>query len=164
MPGFRKGCTCLQYLLFVFPFFMFQIKPSAPFEVQNRHDYFSPHTSPCPEDASSVRFWCTSGGAFSEAETTRIKATAEAGIDSSADGLASMLAPDPTLGDGSRCANGPSLKALVDISALDAPAADAAAPKAKARGKAKAKAKAVAQQVPKTLDEQRAALSALAFG
>lgn len=122
----------------------------------------TPHPDPdCPEDPSSVRFWCTSGGTFSEAETTRITATSEANIASSADGLASMIASDPTFGDGSRCANGPTLKSLVDLSTADPPAD--AAPKAKAKTKAKTKAKAVAQQVPKTPDEQRAALSALAF-
>eukprot|EP00438_Fugacium_kawagutii_P035483 Skav230561 [mRNA] locus=scaffold2372:43399:46640:+ [translate_table: standard] len=117
----------------------------------------TPHPDPdCPEDPSSVRFWCTMGGSFSEAEMTRVTATATADIASSAEGLSSLVGADPTLGDGSRCANGPSLKSLVDLS--DAGTPGDAAPKAKSKAKAKAKAKAVAQQQPKTPAEQRTAI------
>lgn len=114
-----------------------------------------PHPDPdAPEDPESVRFWATSGGSMAERERTKITASAQATLESTADGLASIVGgletADMASGAG-KPAGGPSLRALVDIASAPDPKA---APAAKAKGKAKAKAK-VRAQAPKTPAEMR---------
>ena len=116
----------------------------------------APHPDPdAPEDPASVRFWATSGGTASEVESTKLQATANATVQSTGDILASLVGNDPMAPDaGGRVANGPTLRALVDVASepIEAPTA-----KSKAKAKAKAKGK-VSQQVPKTPAEQRNAI------
>eukprot|EP00438_Fugacium_kawagutii_P018045 Skav215126 [mRNA] locus=scaffold1164:7656:10297:+ [translate_table: standard] len=115
----------------------------------------------CPDDPESVRFWATAGGHVNETERSKVTATAHASIVTTPTGLAGMMGDaefSGGVGNTSQGANGPSLRALVDVAnaPVDAPAA-----KAKAKTKAKAKAKAVAQQTPKTPAEQRTAIRPL---
>ena len=112
----------------------------------------------CPEDAESVRFWCTAGGNFSEKERTKIQAKASATIETNGENLAAMVGAPDLGGPGGSCGNRPTLRSLVDVA--NAPGSGNGggngAPKAKA--KAKAKSRAVGQQGPKTPDEQRVAI------
>ena len=99
---------------------------------------------------------------MAERERTKISASATAAIESTADGLASIVGsmeiPDGSSGIG-RPAGGPSLRALVDVANSTAPPEAGTTPAAKAKGKAKAKAKAkVKVEAPKTPAELRNAI------
>ncbi len=117
----------------------------------------------CPEDAESVRFWCTSGGNFSERERTKIQGKATTMVETTGDALAAMVGPPELInGPAVACGNRPTLKSLVDVAANGESGTGSGTPAApKAKAKSKAKAKAVAQQVPKTPAEQRTAIRTL---
>lgn len=115
----------------------------------------TPHPDPdAPEDPASVRFWANCGGVASEVESTKLQASAQATVQSTGDILSSIVGSDPMAPDTGRVANGPTLRALVDVAStpVEAPTA-----KSKAKAKAKAKSK-VSQQNPKTPAEQRNAI------
>ena len=122
----------------------------------------TPHPDPdAPDDPESVRFWVSAGGSYNETDKTSVSATAHARVDTTADGLTSLLGGGDfgTMlshgeASGGACGNRPTLKALVDIANTEAPAGPTAAAAPKAKGKAKAKAR-VSPQAPKTPAEQR---------
>ncbi len=124
----------------------------------------TPHPDPdAPEDPESVRFWCRVGGTFSERERTSVTGTASASIAASSDALGSLMsdplgAPSASTGT----SGGPALRSLVDVASAPIPEVTPVA-SAKCKAKAKAKAKAVAQQLPKTPLEQRAAIRVLVW-
>ena len=115
----------------------------------------TPHPDPdAPEDPASVRFWANCGGVASEVESTKLQASAQATVQSTGDILSSIVGSDPMAPDTGRVANGPTLRALVDVASTPVEA-----PTAKSKAKAKAKAKSrVSQQNPKTPAEQRNAI------
>lgn len=116
----------------------------------------TPHPDPdAPEDAASVRFWADCGGVASEVESTKLAATSQATVQSTGDILSSIVGNDPMAPDTGRVANGPTLRALVDVASTPVESAPAAKSKAKAKAKAKSR---VSQQAPKTPAEQRNAI------
>ena len=91
-----------------------------------------------PDDPESVRFWATSGGSMAEREKTKVSAAARASIETTGEGLASIVGPLdlPEMVSG-RVAHGPSLKALVDVANSTAAPESTPAPKAKAKSKSR---------------------------
>ena len=123
--------------------------------------------SDCPDDAESVRFWCTSGGKSMQKETTTVAATAETRVATTQEGLASILGgadtSAPSLPSHDASANRPTIKALVDIANAESEGATPA-PKAKAKVKAKAKPKSrVGEKTPKTPAERRQSIRSQVF-
>ena len=125
-----------------------------------------------PSDAASTRFWCFTGGKFTDRESTSIEMEATATVQTSAAALGSMLDA------GSSAGGTPSTLALTNGEAGAAPSASTVGPsledlvgvmqghvaakaKAKATSKAKAKARAVQQQGSKTPQEIREAIRIL---
>ena len=124
--------------------------------------------APC--DAASTRFWCFTGGKFTDREATSIEMEATANVETSAASLGSMF-------DVGSSAGGTPTLALTNGEAVAAPSATtspslgdlvtvmqghvAAKAKAKATSKAKAKAKSVQQQGQKTPQEIREAIRPL---
>ena len=122
-----------------------------------------------PDDASSTRFWVTTGAKYFDREKVGVSMTASAAVTTTAATMDSMLGSSTSMSatDGGGClalTNGPStstqpsLEALVSVmqSSNAAPSA-----KGKAKAKPKAKAKGAALQTAKTPAERIQAIRTL---
>lgn len=119
----------------------------------------------CPDDAESMRFWCTVGSSYQDQEKCKVGVKSSADIKTNADMVGGLLGSDGVgMGDGAvqaavAAGGGPSLTALVGV--MDSAGANMDSRPA-AKGKAKAKAKSGVKKEAKTPEEQRLAASSLA--
>jgi hypothetical protein len=124
-----------------------------------------------PDDASSTRFWVTTGAKYFDREKVGVSMTAAATVKTTAATMDSMLGSSSSMSasDGGGClalTNGstastqPSLEALVNV--MTGSKGDGApSAKGKAKAKAKPKAKGAALQTPKTPAERIQAIRTL---
>ena len=118
-----------------------------------------------PDDASSTRFWVTTGAKYFDRERVGISMTSTAAVHTTASTMDSMLGPSTSMGaadgggvlavtNGSATSTQPSLEALVNVMANSAKGDGAPCAKGKAKAKAKAKAKGTTKENPKTPAER----------
>ena len=117
-----------------------------------------------PDDAASTRFWCFTGGKYTDREKVMVKGSSNIGVKSTASGIAALL--DSSGMPGACVAGSPTTPSSVSLSTLVGIAKESergdAQPKAKAKAKAKGKGKKVQKEDPLTPKEKKEAARTLA--